>query len=72
MIISPDLCYGSKGFYPLISANSALIMQVRFLRTGVSQQGVSLATVDTFLAISVIHFCEVYVRGGEGPGKASF
>ena len=30
MIISPDLCYGSKGFYPLISANSALIVQVRF------------------------------------------
>ena len=29
MIMSPDLCYGSKGFYPLIPANSALIAQVK-------------------------------------------
>jgi hypothetical protein len=29
IIASPDLCYGSKGFYPLIPANSALIIQVR-------------------------------------------
>ena len=28
IIASPDLCYGSKGFYPLIPANSALIIQV--------------------------------------------
>eukprot|EP00802_Teleaulax_amphioxeia_P023471 Tamp_24054.p1 GENE.Tamp_24054~~Tamp_24054.p1 ORF type:complete len:134 (-),score=17.55 Tamp_24054:505-906(-) len=31
IIASPDLCYGSKGFYPLIPANSALIIQVELL-----------------------------------------
>ena len=30
-IISPDLCYGSKGFYPLIPANAALIVQIELL-----------------------------------------
>ena len=31
LILSPDLCYGSKGLYPLIPANSALIMQCELI-----------------------------------------
>ena len=30
-IISPDLCCGSTGFYPLIPTNAALIVQIELL-----------------------------------------
>mmetsp|Transcript_21788 Transcript_21788/g.34966 ORF Transcript_21788/g.34966 Transcript_21788/m.34966 type:complete len:137 (+) Transcript_21788:31-441(+) len=42
LILSPDLCYGSKGFYPLIPANSGLIVQVELLDAESSQAGSSL------------------------------
>ena len=42
MIISPDLCYGSKGFYPLVPANSALIVQVQLLAAEPADPAASL------------------------------
>jgi hypothetical protein len=41
-IISPDLCYGSKGFYPLIPANAALIVQIELLEAEPSNPNATL------------------------------